>query len=203
METAWKSNNIKTGMQAPLPPLVIDALVQTESVSRKNETCQTEKSTGIECAVQADLERRWKFFYPEGRTFGTQTKVENVEITRIDAIVQTDSSTLKNGSCQTDKSKRNDFQTEACQTEKATGIECEVQANLYPERRTFGTQTIKVENDEIAMTNIPSSSSSKIDKKRKICSSKAPPQKIPKIQTPNIRRRVKGKCSRKFLDYLK
>ena len=112
-------------MQAPLTPLVIDALVQTEIVSRKNETCQTEKSTGIECAVQADLARR---------TFGTQTKVENVEITRIDAIVQTDGSSLKN------------------------------------------TQTIKVENDEIAMPNIPSSSSSKIDKKRKICSSKTPPQ---------------------------
>ena len=55
----------------------------------------------------------------EGRTFGTQTKVENVEITRIDAIVRTDGSSLKNGSCQT---KRTDFQTEACQTEKATGI---------------------------------------------------------------------------------
>ena len=174
MERAWKSNNIKTEMQAPLPPLVIDALVQTESVSRNNEACQTEKSTGIECAVQANLEKR--------RTFGTQTiKVENVEITRIDAIVQTDGSTLKNGSCQ---------------TEKSAGIECEVQANLSPERRTFGTQAVKVMNDEIAMTNMPSSSSSKIDKKRKICSSKAPPQKIPKIKTPNIRRRVKGKCSR-------
>ena len=170
METVWKTNNIKTGVQAPLPPLLIGALVQTESVSRKNETCQTEKSTGIECAVQFS--------------------------TRIDAIVQTDGSTLKNGSCQTDKSKRTDFQTEACQTAKATGIECEVQANLYPERRTFGTQTIKVENDEIAMTNIPSSSSSKKAKKRKICSSNTTPQKIPKIQTPNIRRLVRGKCSR-------
>ena len=87
METAWKSNNIKTEMQAPLPPLVVDALVQTESVSRENEACQTEKSTGIECGVQANPERRYKL-YPERRTFGTQTiKVENVEITRIDAVV--------------------------------------------------------------------------------------------------------------------
>ena len=70
METAWKSNNIKTEMQAPLPPLVVDALVQTESVSRENEACQTEKSTGIECGVQANPERRYKL-YPERRTFGT------------------------------------------------------------------------------------------------------------------------------------
>merc|ERR1711917_136740 len=130
METAWKSNNIKTEMQASLPPLVVDALVQTEVVSRENEACQTEKSTGIECAVQANLERRWELFRPKGttikeenverRTFGTQTiKVENVEITRIDAVVQTDGSTLKNESCQTDKSKGTDFQIQVdLQTEK-------------------------------------------------------------------------------------
>ena len=109
MEATWKSNNIKTEMQAPLPPLVVDALVQTEVVSRENEACQTEKSTGIECGVQAYPERRWKL-YPERRTFGTQTiKVENVEITRINALVQTDGSTLKDESCQTDKSKGTDF----------------------------------------------------------------------------------------------
>ena len=190
MEKAWKSNSIKTETQAPLPPLVVDALVQTEVVSRENEACQTEKSTGIECAVQANLERRWEFFRPKG----TKIKEENVEITRIDAFVQTDGSPLKDGSCQTDKSKRTEFQNEACQTEKSASMECEVQTNLYPERRTFGTQTIKVENDEIAMTNIPSSSSSKIGKKRKTSSNITPSQKILKIQTPNLKRRVKGKC---------
>ena len=99
METAWKSNNIKTEMQAPLPPLVVDALVQTE------------KSTVIESGVQAN---------PERRKFGTQTiKVENVEITRTNALVQTDGSTLKNESCQTDKSKGTDFQIQVdLQTEK-------------------------------------------------------------------------------------
>ena len=53
-----RSNNIKTEMQAALPPLVMDALVQTDVVSRENEACQTEKSTGIDCEVQANPERR-------------------------------------------------------------------------------------------------------------------------------------------------
>ena len=134
METAWKSSNIKTEMQAPLPPLVIDALVQTESVSRENEACQTVKLTGIECGVQANTERRYKL-YPERRTFGTQTiKVENVEITRTNALVQTDGSTLKNESCQTDKSKGSDFQA---------------QVDLQPENEL--SETIQEKNMEIAL----------------------------------------------------
>ena len=49
METALKSNNIKTEMQAA---------VQTDVVSRENEACQTEKLIGIDCEVQANPERR-------------------------------------------------------------------------------------------------------------------------------------------------
>ena len=58
MEAALKSSNINTEMQAALPPMVIDALVQTDSVAHEDEACQTEKSTGIECEVQANSERR-------------------------------------------------------------------------------------------------------------------------------------------------
>ena len=120
-------------MQAPLPPLVIDALVQTESVSRENEACQTEKSTGIECGVQANPERRYKL-YPERRTLGTQTiKVENVEITRTNALVQTDGSTSKDGFCQTEKLKGTDFQ---------------VQVDFQPEKEL--PSTIQEENMEVS-----------------------------------------------------
>ena len=108
METAWKSNNIKTEMQATLPPLVVDALVQTVVVQN-----------------------------PERRTFGTQTiKVENVEITRIDAVVQTDGSTLKDESCQTDKSKGTDFQ---------------MQVDLQTEKEL--SDTIQEENMEVSSTD--------------------------------------------------
>ena len=70
METALKSNNINTEMQAPLPPQVMDALVQTDVVSRENEACQTEKSTGIDCEVQAN---------PERRTLCTQTIKQEIQ----------------------------------------------------------------------------------------------------------------------------
>ena len=69
METALKSHNINTEMQAALPPLV-DALVQTDVVSRENEACQTEKSTGIDCEVQAN---------PERRTLCTQTIKQEIQ----------------------------------------------------------------------------------------------------------------------------
>ena len=133
METAWKSNNVKTEMEAPVPSLVIDALVQTESVSRENEACQTEKSAGIECEVQANL-------YLERRTFGTQTiNVDNDEtaLTINETAITNDETDIK--------------------------------------------------NDEVAMKNIPS----KILLEKNL--TKFPPQKIFQIQTPNLRHRVKGK----------
>ena len=77
METALRSNNIKTEMQAALPPLVMDALVQTDVVSRENEGCQTENSNGIDFQVQANIE-------PDRRTIGTETiRVDNGERSNI------------------------------------------------------------------------------------------------------------------------
>ena len=70
METALKSNNIQTEMQAALPPLVMDAFVQTDVAPRENEACQTEKSTGIDCEVQAN---------PERRTLCTQTIKQEIQ----------------------------------------------------------------------------------------------------------------------------
>ena len=55
MEAALKSNNIETEMQAALPPRVMDAVVHTDVVSREDEA---DKSTGIDCEVQANPERR-------------------------------------------------------------------------------------------------------------------------------------------------
>ena len=57
-----------------LPPLVIDATAQTERSNQKTESCQTEKSEGIDFEVQAELKT-------DTITTGTQTiKQENQEI---------------------------------------------------------------------------------------------------------------------------
>ena len=56
MESMWKSNYRRTEMQGVLPPLVIDALVQTENVPRKNKFCQTVKSDSIDFQVQVTME---------------------------------------------------------------------------------------------------------------------------------------------------
>ena len=56
-------------MQAALPPRVMDALVQTDVVSRENEA---DKSTGIDCKVQAN---------PERRTLHKKRKLSSVRIT--------------------------------------------------------------------------------------------------------------------------
>ena len=69
METMWKSNSKRTDMQAVLPPLVIDALVQTDNVPQKNKLCQTMKSDSIDFQVQVSLE-------PERKIIGTQTMKE-------------------------------------------------------------------------------------------------------------------------------
>ena len=74
LEATLKSNNIKTEMQAPLPPLVSDAIVQTDSVLCITEACQTQQLTRFDCAVQANL-------HPESTALSTQTiKVEPEEI---------------------------------------------------------------------------------------------------------------------------
>ena len=72
MEAALKSTNMKKEMYAVLPPLVMDALVQTDVVSRENGACQTEKIIGIDCEIQAN---------PQRRSFCTQTiKMEKTDI---------------------------------------------------------------------------------------------------------------------------
>ena len=71
----------------------------------------------------------------------------------VDVLVQTESATQISESCQTEQ-----------------GTDFEVQVNLQPDKNTMGTQTIKEENQEIAMPNRPSSSNSKPTKKRKLTS---------------------------------
>ena len=74
MEAMWKSNSSKTEMQAVLPPLVLDALVQTDSVTRKNEFCQTVQSDGVDFQVQVSMQS-------ERKIVSTQTiKEEHIEI---------------------------------------------------------------------------------------------------------------------------
>ena len=55
MESMWKSNSLRTEMLAVLPAPVINALVQTDSVTRKNECCQTVQSDGVDFQVQVSM----------------------------------------------------------------------------------------------------------------------------------------------------
>ena len=66
---------------------------------------------------------------------------------------------------QTDRMTQN---TKSCQTKNSQGIDFEVQTELRTDTMTTGTQTIKQENQEIAMPNRPTSSRSKPSKKRKL-----------------------------------
>ena len=70
-----------------------------------------------------------------------------------DTYVQTDKVTLKGGSCQTEKIK---------------GVDFEVQVNIQSDTSTIRTQTVKQENQEVALPNKPSSTKSKKSKKRKL-----------------------------------
>ena len=80
--------------------------------------------------------------------------------TVVDVHVQTDSETQV---------------TTCCQTEETEGIDFEVQTDIQPDKNTMSTQTLKQENQEIAMPNRPSSNSSKPSKKRKLsCPSSNP-----------------------------
>ena len=58
--------------------------------------------------------------------------------------------------------------TTCCQTKETEGIDFEVQTDIQPDKNTMSTQTLKQENQEIAMPNRPSSNSSKPSKKRKL-----------------------------------
>ena len=91
MEAALKSNNIKTEIQPAIKPLVVDAFAQTDVVSRENEACQTEKSTGIDFEVQANL-------HPERRILCTRKiKVEAGEIAMPNLLSSSSSKTVNKG----------------------------------------------------------------------------------------------------------
>ena len=75
-----------------------------------------------------------------------------------DTFAQTDKVTLKGGSYQTDEIK---------------GVDFEVQVNIQSDKNKPCTQTVKQENHEIALPNIPSSTKSKKSKKRKLSKSQS------------------------------
>ena len=101
MEAMWKSNRSKTEMQEVLPPLVIDALVQTDSLPSKNEFCQTVQSDGVDFQIQVSMQ-------PERKIASTQTlKEEHGEI----ALPNRPSSS---SSKKTKKRKLSSIQTARC-----------------------------------------------------------------------------------------
>ena len=65
--------------------------------------------------------------------------------------------------------------SEACQTDSPNGIDFQVQAYIEPDRRTIGTEIIRVDNGE--RSNIPSSSGLNKAKKNTVPASKAPSRK--------------------------
>ena len=57
METAWKSKMRQLPVKTPaLPPPVIDAFVQTDSILSKDEFCQTEHPEKTDFQIQVDME---------------------------------------------------------------------------------------------------------------------------------------------------
>ena len=74
-DTPFKeSKNVQNESQTNLPPLVSEALVQTDGFTSENESCQTEISDGKDFEVQVDIR-------PDENSISTQTiKQENNEI---------------------------------------------------------------------------------------------------------------------------
>ena len=89
----------------------------------------------------------------------------------IDAQTQTKTKSRKNKYCQT------------IPDVKKEKVDFELQVNMQAEKNTTGTQTIKEENQEIAMPNRPSSNSSNQSKKRKLSSTQPSPQLIAAIRS--------------------
>ena len=94
-----------------------------------------------------------------------------------DAGYQTDGIERKEESCQTDGTKRQDFEVQVCsqqeveaistQTDSSIKCDFQVQANIPRESDSIAVQTIK---EEIAMPNLPSSVAQTPAKKRKMSS---------------------------------
>ena len=75
-----------------------------------------------------------------------------------DTFAQTDKVPLKGGSCQ---------------TEEIEGVDFEVQVNVQSDKNKIFTQTVKQDNQEVALPNIPLSTKSKKSKKRKLSKSQS------------------------------
>ena len=141
MESMWKSNSMRTEMQAVLPAPVIDVLVQTDSVTRKNEFCQTVQPGGVDFQVQVSMQ-------PERKMTGTQTIKEEVGIPNRPS---------SNSSKQTKKRKLSSIQT-ATRNNNA-GLPIDTSSSISSHRRqtnedrTQGTQT-QILNDSILNSEV-------------------------------------------------
>ena len=89
--------------------------------------------------------------------------------TTTDALVQTDKVTQKSASNQ---------------TENVKGVDFEVQVNIQPVKNAMCTQTIKEENQEVALPNRPSSIKSKQSKKRKLTKTRSAPRNLSETSIP-------------------
>ena len=130
MEAMWKSNSMRTEMLAVLPAPVIDVLVQTESITRKNEFCQTVQPGGVDFQIQVSMQ-------PDRKMTGTQTIKEEV------AMPNRPSS---NSSQQTKKRKLSSIQT--ARRNVNAGVQVDIpsttpsnQRQQTSEDRTKGTET--------------------------------------------------------------
>ena len=79
-------------------------------------------------------------------------------------------------------------ENEACQTENSNGIDFQVQANIQPDRRTIGTETVRVDNGE--RSNMPSSSGLNKAQKKTIPSSRTPSRKINSFEDTTFTGRI-------------
>ena len=102
--------------------------------------------------------------------------------TRLQAVLPTP---VCNAQVQTDVISR---ENEGCQTENSNGIDFQVQANIQPDKRTIGTETIRVDNGE--KSNMPSSSGLNKAKKNTIPSSKTSSRKINSFEDTTFTGRI-------------
>ena len=125
MEAMWKSNSLRTEMQAVLSAPVIDVLVQTDSVTRKNEFCQTVQPGGVDFQVQVSMQ-------PERKMIGTQTIKEEVDMPNRPS---------SNSSQQTKKRKLSLIQTETRNDNAGPSSTPSYQRQQTSEDQTQGTET--------------------------------------------------------------
>ena len=61
----------------------------------------------------------------------------------------------------------------SCQTEEIKSVDFEVQVDIQSDKNKIFTQTVKQDNQEVALPNIPLSTKSKKSKKRKLSKSQS------------------------------